>query len=69
MIIIIIVDLYLSGAALYCVFIPEYEGDHCFVPVSKCSANFTPKPIPGLNGKSVKDFALKYILCAQQNTV
>ncbi|XP_066027605.1 uncharacterized protein [Pocillopora verrucosa] len=21
------------GAGLYCVFIPEYEGDHCFVPI------------------------------------
>ena len=23
---------------MYCVFIPEYEGDHCFVPVSSCFA-------------------------------
>ena len=25
---------------MYCVFIPEYEGDHCFVPVSSCFATF-----------------------------
>ena len=25
---------------MYCVFIPEYEGDHCFVPVSSCFATY-----------------------------